>query len=145
MKTNSTPIKYGIITGIFLIGYFVLLGILGYITSPLYSLFNALICGLGIFMAISERGANTDNFTYKVGFQTGVKTGIIATVIFTVFFAIFVIGREGGIAFDFPEQLSFLKENYINLLIAVALLGLISVYVVTYILMSYFKKSWDLA
>jgi len=41
MKNQATSIKYGIITGIFLIGYFYLLGTLGYIKSPAYSLFNA--------------------------------------------------------------------------------------------------------
>lgn len=144
MKSNTTSIKYGIITGIFLIAYFALLGALGYIKSPVYSIFNALICALGIFMAISERGANSENFTYKMGFQTGIKTGLIATIIFTLFFAIFVTGKE-GVVFFLPSQLSFMKANYVILLIAVALMGIISIYVVTFILMRYFKKSWNLA
>lgn len=144
MKNSTTSIKYGIITGIFLIGYFALLGALGYIKSPVYSIFNALICGLGIFMAISEKGANIEDFSYKMGFETGIKTGVIATIIFTAFFAIFATGKE-GLEFLLPAQLSFIKANYIALLISVALLGLFSVYIVTLILMRYFKKSWDLA
>ncbi|HLS31598.1 MAG TPA: hypothetical protein VK021_12135 [Flavobacteriaceae bacterium] len=143
MKSNLTSIKYGIITGIFLIGYFALLGALGYINSPIYSLFNALICALGIFMAISEKGANVEDFSYKMGFKTGVKTGIIATIIFTIFFGVFVTVREGS--FLLPSQLDFITTNYFLLLLVVGLMGVLSVFVVTYILMHYFKKSWDLA
>jgi len=144
MKQHATSIKYGIITGIFLIGYFALLGALGYIKSPVYSIFNALICALGIFMAISEKSTTSEHFTYKMGFQTGIVTGIIATIIFTVFFGIFAARQEGLIT-SLTEQLSFIKMNFFLLIFTVAGLGLISVYVVTFILMRYFRKSWKLS
>lgn len=143
MKNNSTSIKYGIITGIFLVGYFFLLGELGYIHSPAYSIFNALICALGIFMAITERNSREEDFTYKMGFDTGIKTGVIATIIFTLFFIFFAVKQQDFVS-EMTQKMSFMNMNYTLLVIIVAILGFISVYVVTLILMKYFKKNWDL-
>lgn len=143
MNTTTTSIKYGIITGIFLVGYFFLLGELGYIHSPAYSIFNALICALGIFMAITELNSRNENFTYKMGFKTGIQTGVIATIIFTLFFIFFAV-RQQDFVTSMTETMSFMKMNSAMLVIIVAALGFISVYVVTLILMKYFKKNWHL-
>lgn len=141
MKNQATSIKYGIITGIFLIGYFYLLGTLGYIKSPAYSLFNALICALGIFMAISEK-SQTSHFDPKIGFKTGIQTGLIATVIFTIFFGFYAKNQDGFMS-ALSDQIGFINLNYFLLIILVALGGVVSVYAVTYILVKTFSKSWS--
>lgn len=142
MSYKTTSIKYGIITGVFLIGYFSLLGLLGYIKSPVYSIFNALICALGIFLAITEQ-SNSDTFSYKVGFKTGVTTGVIATIIFTAFIAIFAANSEGFLS-GMAQEISIIQINYVLLVLVTAILGLVSIYIITYLLMRYFKKSWNL-
>lgn len=143
MNNTTTSIKYGIITGIFLIGYFYLLGVMGYIKSPIYSIFNALICALGIYLSILEQGRDK-HFNYRMGFNTGIKTGVIATIIFTVFFAVFAL-MDNTLLDALNKQIGFIQMNHVVLIIATAVFGFISIYIVTYLLMEYFKKSWHLA
>lgn len=142
MKKQTTPVRYGTITGIFLIVYFILLGALGLITSPIYSVVNAFICAVGIFMAISK-ASEQDDFTYEKGFKTGLMTGVYGTIIFTAFFAVFGMKSEGLVA-DLIQSIEIINLNYGLLLLTVAVLGLISVYVVTLILMKAFKHSFGL-
>jgi len=143
MKNQSISIKFGIFTGLFLIIYFVLLGALELTDSPIFSLVNALICAVGIFLAISER-SNKEQFTSKNAFKTGVFTGVYATIIFTAFFAIFA-GKSDGIIANLIHSVGLESMNYGLLLVSVFVLGIISVYVVTFILMRLFKRSWNLA
>ncbi len=143
MKQQTTCLKYGIFTGVFLIVYFTLLGALGLINSPAYSIVNAFICAVGIFLAISKV-SNQEDFSYKKGFHTGLYTGLYATVIYTIFFAIFAARSEGLIT-QLTQQIEFVQMNYPLLIITVAVMGLISIYCVTYILMKLFKHSWNLA
>src|SRR5699024_2202315 len=103
MKKQTTPIKYGTITGIFLIVYFTLLGALGLITSPAYSVVNAFICAVGIFMAISKASERDDDFTYEKGFKTGLMTGVYGTIIFTAFFAVFGM-KSGGLVAELIQS-----------------------------------------
>lgn len=94
-------------------------------------------------MAITELNSRNENFTYKMGFKTGIQTGVIATIIFTLFFIFFAV-RQQDFVTSMTETMSFMKMNSAMLVIIVAALGFISVYVVTLILMKYFKKNWHL-
>lgn len=142
MVKTSTSIKFGILTGVLLIMYFSLLGALGWNKSPLFSLINPVICAFGIYLAISEISSE-DDFDKKTALKTGLVTGIIATAVFTIFFGIFASQSSGTIT-EIIEQMSFLGNSLFLLTALVFILGIISVYVVTYLLLAMNKKTWGL-
>lgn len=90
MKNISLPIRYGFVTGIVLIAYFLLLDLFGKSTNPVYSFFNAAITAFGIYEVIYiSKIKNPKTFTYVEGFKNGIITGFVATVAFTIFFLIY--------------------------------------------------------
>lgn len=90
MKNISLPIRYGIVTGIVLIAYFLLLDLFDKSTNPVYSFFNAAITAFGIYEVIYiSKIKSPSTFTYVEGFKNGIITGFVATVVFTIFFLIY--------------------------------------------------------
>lgn len=145
MKNLSVPIKFGLFISIGLIGYFLLISIFDAHTNPFFSLFNPVIVGVGMFLAINtykkEKG---HKFKYQKGFKTGVITGFLATIIFTIFFAFYATELEP----DFIERLltRWYSDWYINigmLIFTVALMGFATTVVLTLAFMQIFKDSWN--
>ncbi|GAA4280560.1 DUF4199 domain-containing protein [Gaetbulibacter aestuarii] len=90
MKNISLPIRYGFVTGIVLIAYFLLLDLFGKSTNPVYSFFNAAITAFGIYEVIYiSKIKSPATFTYVEGFKNGIITGFVATVAFTIFFLVY--------------------------------------------------------
>jgi len=52
MKNISLAIRFGLVTGAVLISYFLVLAIVEKHTNPVFSFFNALITGFGIYEAV---------------------------------------------------------------------------------------------
>lgn len=106
MKKLSLPIRFGVAISGSLIAYFLILALFGWHTNPLFSLFNGVITGFGIYEAIKayklREGAD---FDYTKGFTVGLVTGFMATIIFTVFFLIYATEVD-------PEFLSHLLEVF---------------------------------
>lgn len=88
MKKMSLSLRFGLVTSAVLIAYFLVLGLFDLHKNPLFSLFNSVITGFGIYEVIRLRKLqNINSFSYGEGFKTGVFTGgVIATLIFTTFF-----------------------------------------------------------
>ncbi|HET8885027.1 MAG TPA: DUF4199 domain-containing protein [Salinimicrobium sp.] len=143
MKNLSVPILYGIYVAIGLIGYFLLISIFGAHTNPVFSLFNGVIVGAGIYLSIKRESKDEgDKFKYENGFTTGLTTGFLATAIFTAFFAIYASHLDE----DFLEELitMWLVEYGANLgmvLFTVALMGFATTVVLTLTFMQIFKKT----
>jgi len=143
MKNLSIPIRYGIVVSGLLIAYFLILALLKWHTNPIFSLFNGVITGLGIYEAIKmyklEQGFN---FNYTSGFTTGIITGFIATLIFTIFFLLYA--TEFNPAF-LPQLLEVFSENYsvgVGLVsFVVAIMGFATTVVLTLSFMQLFKTS----
>jgi len=90
MKKSSIPVKYGLAISIGLIAYFLICSLFGIHINPIYSLFNSVITGIGIFAALKQYRLHSDGkFYYQKGFVIGLLTGFYASVIFTIFFAIY--------------------------------------------------------
>lgn len=145
MKKSSVPLMYGIFIAIALIAYFLLLSLFGLHTNPAYSIFNLVITGGGIFLAIKaykeKKGAK---FKYQKGFATGITSGFIATILFTGFFAIYTSELNP----NFEDQLITMWETDwfvpIGMLIfTVALMGFATSLVVTLAIMQLYKPSWN--
>lgn len=146
MKKIILPFRFGLAISGSLIGYFLLLSLFNLHTKPLFSVFNGVIVGFGIFEAIRfykyEQG---ENFSYSKGFTTGVITGVVSTIIFTIFFLLY----STEINPDFNGQLLdfFSGDKNIHpglVTVVVAIMGFASTLVITLTCMQYFKKSWNL-
>lgn len=147
MKNLSVPIKYGLFISIGLIAYFLLIAIFNAHTNPFFSLFNPVIVGVGMYMAIhayrKEAGAK---YKYQKGFKTGVIAGFLATIIFTTFFAFYATELDPG--FIDKMLARWESEWYINigmLIFTVALMGFATTVVLTLAFMQILKDSWNTA
>lgn len=146
MKSSSIPLRYGVILGVILIVYFLVLSLFGWHTYVWFSLANAIFTGIGIFMATKDYKARKKNFKYQKGFMAGLKTGFIATVLFTVFFAIYA----GNINPSFTDELlanwDMLPDagtGFGQIILVVATMGFVSTFILTLACMQLFKDSWN--
>lgn len=147
MKRSSVPLMYGIFIAIALIAYFLLLSLFGLHTNPAYSIFNLVITGVGIFLAIKTyRDKKTAKFKYQKGFATGITAGFIATILFTAFFAIY----SSVLNPNFEEELITMWETdwFVGIgmiIFTVALMGFATSLVVTLAIMQLYKPTWNTA
>lgn len=145
MKKLSIPIKFGLAISVGLIAYFLILSLFGLHTNPIYSLFNGVIMGVGIYSAIKlYREKKGSKFKYQKGFSRGLLTGFNATIIFTIFFGIYATELSP----DFlGELISMWRTEYDTnigiVLFGVALMGFATSVVLTLAFMQYFKRSWN--
>lgn len=147
MKNLSVPIKFGLLISIGLIAYFLLISLFGAHTNPFYSLFNPVIVGIGMFLAINHYKKKKGNkFKYQKGFTTGLISGFLATILFTAFFAFYATEIQP----DFIDRLleEWQSDWYVNigmLIFTVALMGFATSVVLTLAFMQILKDSWNTA
>ena len=143
MKKIALPIRFGLVTGIVLIAYFLVLALFHKHINPAFSFFNAIITAFGIFEAVRFiKLENPEDFSYGEGFKTGVITGFIATLLFTIFFLVYATELNT----DFlPELLATIKggfdadEGMVTFVVLV--MGLSTTVIATLVTMQYFKNS----
>lgn len=146
MKHMILPFRFGIAISGSLIGYFLLLSLFNFHTKPIFSTFNGIIVGFGIFEAIRfykyEQG---ENFTYSKGFTTGIITGSVSTLIFTVFFLLYATEINPDFIGQLVNFMSGGRTIHVGLVTVVtAIMGLATTLVLTLTCMQYFKNSWNL-
>jgi len=92
MNSSATvAIKYGIITTITLIVYFLIIKLLGLHTNPWFRLLNGLVMAYGIYTAIKRyKLISGTAFNYINGFKVGLLTGFLATFVFALFMGIYM-------------------------------------------------------
>lgn len=127
------PLIYGGSIAAALIAYFLILSLFGAHVNPAYSIFNMVILGVGLYLAITnykkEKGLK---FKFNRGFMVGLASGWAATAIFTAFFAIYT-----ELESSYLENLITMWETdwYTNVgmvIATVALMGFASTLVITY-------------
>ena len=145
MKRSSVPLVYGSFIAVGLIVYFLILSLFGLHEQPVYSAFNIVITGVGMYLAIRKYMAlKKSKFVYQKGFSVGLATGFIATVIFTAFFAIYASELNP----EFSKELIMMWETdwFVNigmLVFTVALMGFATTFVMTLAIMQRYKPSWN--
>jgi len=145
MKRSSVPLVYGSYIAVGLIAYFLILSFFGLHKYPVYSVFNIVITGLGMYFSIMKyRAIKKAKFVYQKGFMVGLSTGFIATVIFTAFFAIYASELNP----DFSNELITMWETdwFVNigmLVFTVALMGFATSFVMALLIMQRYKPSWN--
>ena len=147
MNNLALPIRFGIIISAVLISFFLILSLFNLHTNPLFSLFNGVITGFGIYETIRyhklEQGKR---FAYSGGFIAGILAGFIATIIFTIFFLFYATEAN-------PKFLSNLlvvfKGDYnvgVGLVsFVVAIMGFATTVVLTLTSMQFFKSSRNIS
>lgn len=146
MKSSAIPLRYGIILGAVLIVYFLILSLFDLHTYVWFSLANAVLTGIGIFLATKEYRIRKKNFKYQKGFMAGLKTGVYATLIFTVFFAIYASNINPTFTNELLNNWNMVTDVGTGLgqvILVVATMGLISTLVLTFACMQLFKESWN--
>lgn len=145
MKKSKIPVFYGLFIAIGLIAYFLLLSLFDLHKNPLYSFFNVVIVGIGMFACIKKyREQKGSKFKYQKGFGALFSSGVIATIIFTAFFAFYATELNP----DFLEELLAMWESdwYVNIgmvIMTVALMGFATSIVLALTYMQYFKRTWN--
>lgn len=145
MLKVALPIRFGIAITAGLIAYFLVLALFGLHTNPVYSLFNGVITGFGIFEAIKYyKLSKGKDFEYGDGFAVGVVTGFVSTILFTAFFALYA----ANINPDFLSTMIDRWETTYNtslgsVVFVVAIMGFATSAVLTLSFMQLFKQSWN--
>ena len=90
-SSASVAIKYGIITTIGLIVYFLIIKLLNLHTNPWFRLLNGLVIAYGIYAAIKRyKLVSGTTFNYINGFKVAIITGFLATFVFALFMGIYM-------------------------------------------------------
>lgn len=143
MKKVSLSVRFGLVTSVMLIGYFLILSLFNKHINPAFSFFNAVITACGIWEAVRiNKLENQDDFSYSQGFKTGMVTGLTATLLFTVFFLVYT--TEINIGF-LPKLIETINGSFNAgtgmITFVVAIMGVATTIVSTLAAMQFFKIS----
>lgn len=147
MKNLSLPIRFGIIISGILIAYFLVVSLFNAHTNPLFSLFNSIITGFGIFETIRYyKLIQGITFDYSKGFIVGLVTGFVATILFSIFFLFYITEINQNFI---SEMSKFFSSDYKVstglVTFVVAIMGFATSVVLTFISMQYFKNNNNMA
>ncbi len=141
MKTNTIYLKYGMLMAGALIGYFVLIRLMGLHENYWLRILNGGIVSYGIYAAIKkQKSIEKENFQYFYGFATGILTGVVATFIFVAFMGIYLFHIEPAFAEMLMSYVAGTGGTEILLLI-LTIEGFSSSVVLSLAFMQYFKVS----
>lgn len=141
MKSNTLYVKYGVLIGVALIAYFLLIRLLGLHDNHWLRIVNGVIVAYGIYAVIKKKKSiEKDNFEYFSGFGAGILTGVIATFVFVIFMGVYLFHIEPPFADLLMEYLVGAGGPEILLLI-LAIEGVSSSVILSLTFMQKFKVS----
>ena len=144
MKSSAIPLRYGIVLGIVLIVYFLVLSLFGLHLYVWFSFANAFFTGVAIFMGTKYYKEHDRNFRYYEGFMAGLKIGVIGTVLFTGFFAIYASNINPDFIDNLLRQYDVDYDSELALVIfTVGTMGVVTTFIETLVCMQLFKDSWN--
>ncbi|MGS2741289.1 DUF4199 domain-containing protein [Sinomicrobium sp. M5D2P17] len=147
MGAKHIHLRYGIVTAIVLIAYFLIVRLFNLHENIWLRLLNGVIVAYGIYASIRfKRLVLREKFDYYAGATTGIFTGFIATLIFVGFMGIYMFHLDP----TFPEKIMNTWIKSYNqrpgiLLFILAVEGFASSVVLTLAFMQKFKPSWNLS
>ncbi|MDE3743042.1 DUF4199 domain-containing protein [Maribacter polysaccharolyticus] len=142
MKQFALPIRFGIVTSVCLIAYFLFLALFTLHTNVFFSVFNGVITGFGIYEAIKIfKIKEADRFNYGSGFTAGLVTGGIATILFTLFFTFYATEVDSEFIGELSRAWASEVKNFEAIVFfTVAIMGFATTLVVTLAIMQLFKS-----
>ena len=138
---ENISIRYGLMTTVGLIAYFLIMKLAGLAHITEFRMLNFIFLVGGIYFAIKRYGANNDSITYLQGMGIGFLTSAVAVIPFAFFIFIYL-------QLDL-DLLNYILENdqfgqHLNpyiLSFIIAFEGFFSGMILTFIIMQYMKKS----
>lgn len=139
----SVAIKYGIITSLGLIVYFLIIKLLNLHTNPWFRLLNGLVVAYGIYAAIKRyKLVSGTTFNYINGFKVAIVTGFLATFVFALFMGIYLFHVD-------PQFMNTLLQDWFRdmnygggiLIFVIIIEGLASTTILALTFMQIFKNS----
>lgn len=140
-KIDSLGFRYGIYTALSLIGYFLLMQILGFAYILELRVFNLAILILGILFAIDKyRSVTNEHMEYLTGYGIGSSTTIVASFVFSLFLGFYLSFDH---SFMSHIQTTGLMGSYLDPATAAFAVfgeGLASGIICSFTLMQWYKK-----
>ena len=136
-------IRYGLLTSIGLIAYFLIMKLLGLVHIVELRVFNVFILGYGIWLGLKQYLDESGNrMVYLQTFALGSLTAVSAVVPFAIFIFSYM-------SWDVQFMNTVIENewfgSYMNPYIVAFLIsfeGIISSFFITFTIMQYMKKSW---
>ncbi len=145
-KSSHIALKYSLLLTAILIGYFLILSLMGLHLYVWFSLLNAVFTGLIIFYAIKKYKDLKTRFKYEKGFMVGLFTGGIATILFTFFFALYASYIDPDFTTELIEKWAMVSSFDMGMgqvIFTVGIMGAVSTFILTLASMQYLKESWN--
>lgn len=145
MSKFTMPIRFALAIAGGLIAYFLVLSLFELHTNVLFSLFNGVIVGFGLYEVIKYTKLRKGTaFSYSDGLVNGVVSGFVATLLFTIFFGLYA----GNINPQFLDGLIGPWEQTYNtsigaVIFTVAIGGFSTSICLSLCFMQLFKPSWN--
>ncbi len=140
---EKTAVKYGLIIAAGLIGYFLLMKLVGLHQIAELRMLNLLILIVGVWLAIRSYKRKTDDeMDYLQGFGIGMLTSAVGTILFSIFIFIYLNFLDPAFMETLQQKEAF--GQYLNpYMAAVAIFfeGMGSALILSFIIMQYMKGS----
>ena len=145
MKKVGLPVRFGLIIGVRLIAYFLILSLFNKHTNPVFSFLNAAITAFGIYETIRYSKLELgEDFNYSKGIIAGLVSGFTGTVFFSVFFLFYITEVNDNFIVKLFETANVGYELSVGLVtFTVAIMGIATTLISALTVMQYFKKSWN--
>ena len=143
MKKVSLSIRFGLVIGVMLIAYFLILALFDKHINPVFSFFNAVITGFGIWEVVRlNKLEQREAFSYSEGFKTALITGFTATLLFTIFFLVYATEINAGFLSELLKTVGGgFNVNIGMVTFIVAIMGIATTIVSALAAMQFFKNS----
>ncbi|MCC2544935.1 DUF4199 domain-containing protein [Hymenobacter sp. BT175] len=143
--TRITPekngIRYGLLTAIGMVVYFIVASLIGLTDRIEYSFLNAIILAIGVCMAIARfKRYKEDRMPYLQGFGTGIITAMVASVIFALFFIVYTLIKPDIMSNIRARDLFGFDLSVTIAFLAIILQGAMSGVIISLVAMQYFKS-----
>ncbi|MBX0335449.1 DUF4199 domain-containing protein [Pontibacter sp. HSC-14F20] len=138
-------LKYGLFTALSLIGYFLLMKLIGLEHIIELRFLNGLIMAVGVTLAIRAfKKMRQGNIGYFEGLGAGIITSVLATVLFAVFMVVYIKAFDDRLLKVLAGEQFFGDRMAITpgivIFMVLMLEGVISGFMVSFIAMQWFKR-----
>ena len=138
---ENIAIRYGLMTTVWLIAYFLIMKLVGLVHILELRTLNFVFLVGGIYLAIRRYKKHNDSTTYLQGIGIGLLTSGVAVLPFALFIFIYLQLDQGLLNYIIEQDQFGQHLNSYILAFIVAFEGFFSGMILTFIIMQYMKKS----
>jgi len=138
---ENISIRYGLMTTVWLIAYFLIMKLVGLVHILELRTLNFMFLVGGIYLAIRRHKKNNDSTTYLQGIGIGLLTSAVAVLPFALFIFIYLQLDQGLLNYIIEQDQFGQHLNPYILSFIVAFEGFFSGMILTFIIMQYMKRS----